>query len=280
MDTDKRTLAKEIAFSGTGVHSGKPVNLRLRPSESGSLIFRRLDLDGLEILSEPWLYSAQNCTIIKKGEVGVRTVEHLLAALRQTGVDSALIELDAEEVPILDGSAAPFVAAVVRAGTVPFPDKRKALRITSPFRLHEGVQSVSFEPDLGFRISYSIDFAHPLIHCQDLSLALTAESFAAEIAPARTFGFARDAEKLRSLGLALGSSFDNTVVLDDEKLLNPPLRFPDEFVRHKILDLAGDLATLGAPVVGHVRAVKAGHALHLRAVQSLLQNPSCWAWTD
>ena len=280
MDGKKRTLAKELDFSGVGVHSGRPVNLRLRPSDSGSLVFRRLDLGGLEIPSQPLLYAAQNCTFIKKGEAGIQTVEHLLAALRMCGVDSAAIELDAGEVPILDGSAAPFIEAIAGAGTTSIPEKRKVLKIIKPFRLQEKDLSVSFLPDTCFRVSYSIDFSHPLIGREELSLELTPESFAKEVAPARTFGFAKDAEKLRRLGLALGSSLANTVVLDDEKVVNPPLRFPDEFVRHKVLDLVGDLAIVGAPVIGHVRAVKAGHALHLRAVQSLLQSPASWTWAD
>jgi len=280
MKAHKHTLMKEVAFSGVGVHSGKPVKLALRPSDSGRLVFRRMDLDGLELLPEPLSFGARNCTFLQRSEVRVRTVEHLLAALSMSGVDSATIELDAEEVPILDGSAAPFVKAIAAAGTTPIPAERKFLRVLKPFRLQEGDVFVAFVPDEAFRVSYTIEFSHPLIGRQDLSLALTPDSFAEEIAPARTFGFLKDAEIMRAMGLALGSSLENSVVLDDTNVVNPPLRFHDEFVRHKILDLVGDMAVVGAPLVGHVLASKAGHALHLRALHSLLASPRHWVLAD
>ncbi len=279
---NKQTLAREADLSGRGVHSGRPVNLRLKPSTAGKLVFRRTDLDGLEIKLDPMAAGARHCTFVRTGDAVVQTIEHLLAALRMSDIDSALVELDAEEVPILDGSAAPFLKAVSAAGVSSLPAKRRTLKVLKPFRFQDNDTDayVSFEPGPDFRISYGIEFAHPLIARQELSLSLTRESFASAVAPARTFGFLKDVDKLRSLGLALGASFENTVVLDDEKVLNPPLRFPDEFVRHKILDFVGDLAVAGAPILGHVRAEKAGHALHLRALQSFLQTPDHWVWVD
>jgi UDP-3-O-[3-hydroxymyristoyl] N-acetylglucosamine deacetylase len=280
MVAHKHTLKKEVGFSGVGVHSGKPVKLALKPSDSGRLVFRRMDLGGLELLPEPLSFGARNCTFLQKSEGRVQTVEHLLAALSMSGVDSVTIELDAEEVPILDGSAAPFVRAIAAAGTTPVPAGRKFLRVLKPFRLQEGDAFVAFAPDEAFRVSYTIEFSHPLIGRQELSLTLTPDSFAEEIAPARTFGFLRDAEKMRALGLALGSSLENSVVLDDKNVVNPPLRFHDEFVRHKILDLVGDMAVAGTALVGHVEAAKAGHALHLRALHSLLASPRHWVLAD
>jgi UDP-3-O-[3-hydroxymyristoyl] N-acetylglucosamine deacetylase len=280
MKAQKRTLKTEVAFSGVGVHSGKSVDLTLKPSDSGRLVFRRMDLGGLELVPEPLAFGARACTFLQKSEGRVQTVEHLLAALSLSGVDSATIELDAEEVPILDGSAAPFVRAIAAAGTTPIEIERKFLRVLKPFRLQEGDIFVAFTQDEAFRVTYAIEFAHPLIGRQELSLVLTPESFAEEIAPARTFGFLKDADKMRAMGLALGSSLENSVVLDDANVVNPPLRFHDEFVRHKILDLVGDLAVAGAPLLGHVQAVKAGHALHLRALHSFLATPRLWVLSD
>jgi UDP-3-O-[3-hydroxymyristoyl] N-acetylglucosamine deacetylase len=277
---NKRTLSRPTRFSGVGIHSGRAVNLTLNPSDSGGVVFRRLDLGDVEIPLEAGTAEAENCTVIRSARASVRTVEHLLAALRMSGVDSARVDLDAEEVPILDGSAVPFWRAILAAGTVALPEERRSLRIGRPHRVEDGRSSVSFEPGPRFGVFYSIEFSHPRVGKQELELDLTPECFGTEVAPARTFGFLKDVEHLRSRGLALGASLENTVVLDESGVLNPPLRFPDEFVRHKILDLVGDLSVAGLPLVGRVRADRAGHALHLRAIRSLLADPSLWTRED
>ncbi len=276
----KQTLAHEISFYGQGVHSGRPVNLRIVPSDSGRVVFRRKDLDGLAIPLDPMAAGARQCTFLQGPGAMVLTIEHLMAALRMSGIDSALIELDAEEVPILDGSAAPYVEALAGAGRSALAEERKSIKVLKPFRLQEKEAVVAFEPGPEFRVSYRIDFAHPLIGGMEIDLVLDRESFAKEVAPARTFGFLKDVDRLRAMGLSLGATYENTVVLDEATVINPPLRFSDEFVRHKVLDIAGDLAAAGAPFLGRVRAERAGHALHIRALQSFLSSPDHWAWTD
>jgi UDP-3-O-[3-hydroxymyristoyl] N-acetylglucosamine deacetylase len=276
----KQTLGHEIGFRGQGVHSGRPVNMTVAPSASGRLVFRRRDLGGLEIPLDPMTAGARQCTFIQGPGAMVQTVEHLLAALRLAGIDSALIELDAEEVPILDGSAAPYVEALAEAGRSALSEDCRSLKVLEPFRLQEKDAVVAFEPGPELRVSYLIDFAHPLIGRMAIDLVLSRESFAADVAPARTFGFLKDVDRLRALGLSLGATYENTVVLDETTVVNPPLRFSDEFVRHKVLDIVGDLAAAGAPFLGHVRAERAGHALHVRALQSLLASPAAWTWAD
>lgn len=272
----KHTLARPVTFSGVGVHSGRPVNLTVGPSSAGRIVFRREDLGGTEVPLDPAAAEARHSTCVTSGGASVRTIEHLLSALRMAGLDSALVTLDAEEVPILDGSAAPFVRAFSATGASPLDEPRTSIRVLEPFRFAENDASVAFAPGPGFRVSYAIEFAHPLIGREEIDLVLTPELFASDVAPARTFGFLKDAEELRRLGLARGSSYENTVVLNEERVVNPPLRFPDEFVRHKVLDLVGDLAVAGAPLLGSVRAEKAGHALHIRALQALLRSPDHW----
>ena len=276
---NQRTIRNEVRLEGVGVHSGKPVRLTLRPSEGGKILFRRPDLGGLETAVDPGRVEALNGTTIVGPRFKVRTVEHLLAALFAFGVNSLIVELDADEVPILDGSALPFVQALEKAGLRPFAGNNPALGIRRPFAVEDNGASIVAEPapaGEGFWLSYTIEYPHPSIGRQSRSLSLTPETFAGEVAPARTFGFIKDVETLRGRGLALGASFENTVVLDSERIMNGPLRFPDEFVRHKLLDLAGDLALLGRPIVGRFTAHRAGHRLHLQAVRFLLNNPDVW----
>ena len=276
----KQTLGHEIAFHGQGVHSGRPVNMKVLPSDSGRIVFRRMDVDGLEIPLDPIAAGARQCTFIQGRGASVQTIEHLMAGLRMSGVDSALIELDTEEVPILDGSAAPYVEALAAAGRATLGEERKSLKVLKSFCLQEKDASVAFEPGPEYGISYRIDFDHPLIGRMSIDLVLDRESFAKEIAPARTFGFLKDVDRLRAMGLSLGATYENTVVLDETTVVNPPLRFGDEFVRHKVLDIVGDLAVAGAPFLGRVRAERAGHALHIRALQAFLSSPGYWAWAD
>jgi UDP-3-O-[3-hydroxymyristoyl] N-acetylglucosamine deacetylase len=273
---EKRTIRRAISLSGVGVHSGAMVRLTLKPSTAGTIVFRRTDLGGLDVPLDPRRIDASRRSALLAGNASVQTVEHLLAVLSVLGIDSLDVELDGGEIPIFDGSAEPLARALVEAGVEPLPEKRKAVRIVRPFLLKDGDASLAVLPDDDFRLSYRIEFPHPAIRTQSRSLRLTRRAFLEEIAPARTFGFLKDIPELRRQGLTLGGSPANALVLDDEKVINGPLRFPDEFVRHKLLDLIGDLALFGAPLLGHFQADRAGHALHVRAVRFLLDAPDSW----
>jgi len=277
--THKKTILRNIRLSGAGVHSGKPVKLTLLPSEAGEIVFRRMDLGNLEARIDPGRVESFNSTTLVGDEFNVRTVEHLLASLFAFGVNSLVVEIDADEIPIMDGSARPFVLALEKAGTRRLAQKIPSLKILRPFAVEDKGASVIVEPSetgAGLWLSYAIDYANPAIGLRRFERRFTLASFAREIAPARTFGFVRDVETLRCQGLALGASLENTVVLDDAGVMNGPLRFPDEFVRHKLLDLAGDLALLGRPLIGRFTACKAGHRLHLLAVRFILEHPGFW----
>lgn len=274
-----KTIQKEISLSGVGIHSGKNVRLVLKPAESGEITFLRVDLGRLEARLNPRNLEARNSTTLLGEKFEVRTVEHLMAALFAFGINSLSIELDADEIPIMDGSARPFALAIKEAGMRRLALPIHPLKIRKPLILEEKDAFVSAAPSPsggGVELSYSIEYPHPAIRRQSLSLKLSPQSFVREIAPARTFGFLKDVERLRSRGLALGGSFENAVVLDEEKVLNGPLRFPDEFVRHKLLDLAGDLGLLGRPLIGRFEAHKAGHRLHVKLVHFLLDHPEYW----
>ena len=276
----KRTLGKELLFRGIGIHTGKVVDLVLRPSNSGEIVFRRAGEPGPGIALDPRATGARNATFLESDRGRIGTVEHLLAALSAFGIDSLEIETSGPEIPILDGSAKPFAEAFSAAGSRPAGSGGRLLKIVRPFVVEDGGASLEAVPDAGFRISYLIAFDHPAIGTQSADFVMTTESFRAEIAPARTFGFLKDVPELHRKGLALGGSFSNALILDDEKLVNGPLRFPDEFVRHKVLDLVGDLFLLGMPVRGHFMARKAGHALHIRAVRYLLDHPECREYVE
>jgi len=273
-----RTVKRPVSVSGVGIHSGKQVSLTIKPSSKGKILFRRMDLDRLEVEIDPRKTESLNCTCLVFESGRIRTLEHLLAVLHILGLVSVEIELEGEEIPILDGSAAPLMEAILQAGLQPVPQEAVAVRILRPHTLEEKGASLSFSPDPDFRVSYAIDFSHPLIGRQDISMSLTQDRFREEIAPARTFGFLKEAAELRKRGLALGGSLDNAVVLDEERLISGQLRFRDEFVRHKVLDLIGDLALFGHPLFGHFRAERAGHRLHHQAVLFLLDHPDFWAY--
>ena len=275
----QQTIAREVRLSGVGIHSGQAVNLRILPSERGEVVFRRADLEGLEFRIEPALLAARNSSNLVRGEHSILTIEHLMASLAALAIYSVDVELDGGEVPVMDGSALPFVQALERAGFRMLDGPQKVIRILKPFKLEEGKAALHVEPAEDWRISYRIEYDHPLIGVQEFSFTLEPQGFASRIAPARTFGFLKDVPALRERELALGGSLDNALVLDEADLLNGPLRFPDEFVRHKVLDLIGDLALLGRPLRGGVAAVRAGHQLHLRLVRFLLENPSYWSDT-
>ena len=267
----RRTLKRPVGCTGIGLHSGKPVRLQLKPAPAGhGLRFLRTDV-GVEIpASLAWLSRQDHATSLCRDGVSVETVEHLLAALYALGVDDALIEVSGPEIPILDGSAAPFVILIHEAGTRPQKEPRQYLKVTKPVEVVRGTKSARLVPAEHFEISYTIGFEHPLLRHQAYAARVTAESFGDELAPARTFGFLRDVETMRRNGLALGGSLENAVVIGETGVLNNALRFEDEFARHKAMDAVGDLALLGHPLIGRLEAVKAGHALHAAVAQKLL----------
>jgi UDP-3-O-[3-hydroxymyristoyl] N-acetylglucosamine deacetylase len=273
----RRTLRRDVGCTGIGLHTGRPTKLRLRPAPAGHGVrFRRVDV-GVEIpASIENLAHLDHATTLQHRGVTVSTVEHLLSALSALGVDDVLVDVDGPEVPILDGSAAPFVILIHEAGLRPLPVARQYLKILAPIEVVRGGKSVRLSPADQFRVSYTIGFDHPLLRHQATECRVTAESYVEEIAPARTFGFLRDVEMLRRAGLALGGSLDNAIVIGETGVLNNKLRFEDEFVRHKVLDAIGDLALLGHPVVGHLEAARAGHALHAALAQKLVVTPEAW----
>jgi UDP-3-O-[3-hydroxymyristoyl] N-acetylglucosamine deacetylase len=253
------------------------VKLQMRPAPPGHGIrFRREDV-GVEIPGEiANLGKLDHATSLVRDGVSIDTVEHILSALHGLGVDDVLVEVNGPEVPILDGSAAPFVLLIHEAGTKPQPAARRYLKVLKTVEVVRGGKWARLSPSDHLRISYSIGFDHPLLRQQALSIRVSPTTFAEEIAPARTFGFLRDVETLRRNGLALGGSLENAIVIGESGILNNKLRFEDEFVRHKILDAVGDLALVGHPMVGHLEASKAGHALHTAVVQELLASRDAW----
>jgi len=277
---EKSTIQKEIHLSGIGVHSGTNVDLILKPSSSGQILFRRTDLDNLEFILDSKKTETLSSTSLAGEDYKIQTIEHLMAVLYAFGIDSVVIELDGNEIPIMDGSASPFVQAVLKAGIKLLPEKKKVIKILKPFIIEEKEASVSFYPDSDFKITYCIEYDHPAIQKQELSLSINLKNFVTEIAPARTFGFLKDVPALRAQGLALGGSLENAVVLDEKEVISGPLRYPEEFVRHKILDLIGDLSLLGSPVLGHFKAHKAGHALHMKTINFILDSPEFWTYDE
>jgi UDP-3-O-[3-hydroxymyristoyl] N-acetylglucosamine deacetylase len=276
---NKKTLEKEIVISGIGIHTGKTVEMKLKPSDSGQIVFRRTDVEDFEFPLDPSNVESQNCTLLKTKKGKIYTLEHLLAVLWVYRIDSLIVELNGGEVPIMDGSAAPFAQALRQAGTRDLSQKKSTMTITKSFIVEESEASISVLPDSELRVTYHIYYDHPNIKRQKLSIYVTQENFEREIASARTFGFIEDVPGLRAKGLALGGSLKNAVVLDKERVISGPLRFPDEFVRHKILDFIGDLSLMRVPVIGHFIAKKAGHILHLKMVKFLLNHPEYWEKT-
>jgi UDP-3-O-[3-hydroxymyristoyl] N-acetylglucosamine deacetylase len=274
----RRTLRRSVGCTGIGLHSGKRVRLDLRPAppEHG-IRFRRTDV-GVEIPATlESLGGVDHATRLVRDGVCIDTVEHLLSALFALGVDDAIVEVDGPEVPVLDGSAAPFVILIHEAGLKPLAVVRRHLKVLRPVEVVRGGKTMRISPSDHFRVSYAIGFDHPLLRHQTVSVRVTSETFVEMVAPARTFGFLRDVETLRQSGLALGGSLENAVVIGETGVLNNKLRFEDEFVRHKVLDAIGDLSLLGHPVVGHLEAVKAGHALHAALALKLKRTPEAWA---
>jgi len=273
----QRTIRRQVSCVGIGLHSGNKVNLTLKPAPADfGIRFRRTDLGNHEVPATVHnLSDIQLATGLAINEVSVETVEHLLAALVSVGIDNLIIELSSPEVPIMDGSAAPFIYLIHEAGVKRLQTPRKYLKIVRPIAISRGDKRIALFPSDHFKVTYSISYDHPLLRHQSRTLRITEESFAEEIAPARTFTFLKDVEMLRQNGLALGGSLENAIVLGETGVLNA-LRYEDEFVRHKILDAVGDLALVGYPVIGHLVAHRAGHALHTEFAVKILEETHAW----
>lgn len=266
------TISKEISFSGIGVHSGKKAVVHLIPlKEEKGLIFERGDY-GIEIKIDPRKAFANHATVVVYNGTKISTVEHLLGAIRFSGIDNCKVVIEGDEVPILDGSAYSFVQGIKGAGIEFLPWNKKYLHLIKPFSLKDSDYSIEGYPYDGLKVQYEIEYPHPAIGYQSLTLEINPYIFEKEIAPARTFGFISDLEYLRSNGIALGASLSNTIALDSNGILNGPLRFKDEFVRHKLLDFLGDISLLPLPLKGYFKIRKGGHSLHLRMINYLLEN--------
>jgi UDP-3-O-[3-hydroxymyristoyl] N-acetylglucosamine deacetylase len=273
------TISRPFAASGVGLHSASPVNVSVHPAPAYTgYLFRRTDLNGFEIPASPDnVAHVSYATTLMKSGVMIATVEHLLSALRGCGVDNVFIDVDSLEVPILDGSSLGWVELINNARIVDLSAPRAHLRVLKRVDVCEKNRKMSIEPASTFRISCEIEFAHPMIGLQTFDVSFTNGNYADLIAPARTFGFTDELEMLRSSGLARGGSLENAIALTKDGILNPePLRFGDEVVRHKILDIIGDLALCGLPIQGHVRASRSGHGLHTMLLSTLLRDRTAW----
>jgi UDP-3-O-[3-hydroxymyristoyl] N-acetylglucosamine deacetylase len=275
----RRTLASVAVLEGVGIHTGHPVRLTLHPAAAEhGIVFERTDCGGARIPATlDHAGPANYATVLERDGVSVSTVEHLLAALSALGVDDVLVRLDGPEVPILDGSARPFVDVILRAGRAELPAERLYIHLVRSVVVERGDKRIAAHPAPDYRVTYAIDFDHPMLGYQELTVSLWDESaFTAKLAAARTFTFERDVVALRQSGLARGGSLDNAVVLGESEVLNAELRFPDEFVRHKILDLTGDLALLGHPLRAHVVAYRGGHEMHAELARHIARRRDCW----
>jgi len=273
---NQRTVAKRVSCTGVGLHSGKPATLTLAPAPSDAgITFVRMDV-GVEIPARrEFVVDTMLSTSIGNGKTRIATVEHVMAALHGMGIDNCRIEVDGPEVPILDGSAAPFACLIHEAGIRLLPSGKRYLLVERPVEVRDGDKFARLDPSDGFSVDFTADFDHPLITNQSFRMALTDRSFEREVARARTFCFLKDIERMQAMGLARGGSLENAIVVDEFSILNPEgLRFPDEFTRHKVLDAVGDLALLGLPVVGHLTARKSGHALNQALVRKVLAEPA------
>lgn len=279
----QHTIASPISLKGIGLHTGVPVTLRLTPAPANTgIIFKRTDLDNflIEARARNVARVSYATSLMKKG-VLISTTEHLLSALAAAGVDNAFAELDNLEVPIADGSALPFAEMICKAGRKRQRAKRTFARVLRPIEVIEGGKRIAVSPADEFQVTYRILFPHPLIGEQKIEFTRSHGDYVTEIAPARTFGFIDEVEMLRKSGLIQGGSLENAVVLTRDGVLNPEgLRFADEFCRHKVLDLIGDLALLGHPLIGHVVADRAGHAVHAALVDKLLKQKDSWELVD
>ncbi|MEO5336968.1 MAG: UDP-3-O-acyl-N-acetylglucosamine deacetylase [Magnetospirillum sp. WYHS-4] len=282
----QRTLKSTIACTGVALHSGIKVSMTLKPAAANhGIVFKRTDIKGKgAFIPARWdhVVDTRMCSVLGNADgVTVGTVEHLMAALAGCRIDNALVEINGSEVPVMDGSASPFVFLIECAGVVEQDAPRRAIRILRPVIVKDGDRIATLLPASSFTVDFEIDFRNTAVSRQALGLALVDGAFKKELARARTFGFLHEVEALWAMGLARGGSLDNAVVVSGEKILNEDgLRYEDEFVRHKILDAVGDLYLAGAPIVGHFRGVCTGHAHTNRLLRELLANPDAWCWEE
>jgi UDP-3-O-[3-hydroxymyristoyl] N-acetylglucosamine deacetylase len=273
----EQTIAEPLEFTGVGLHSGAPVTMRLLPAPAGSgIVFRRTDLDNFEIPAIGRnIAKVSYATSLMRQGVLISTTEHLLSALIGMGVDNVIVELDNLELPILDGSAQPYVDAILSVGIRTQRRRRETIRVLRPVEVREGEKFIGVYPGSGYKIEYAIEFPAPIGH-QKACIDLAAETYGSFIAPARTFGYKADEQRLRDMGLIRGAGPENAIILGARGPENGPLRFDDEYVRHKVLDLIGDLALAGRRIEGHVVAERAGHAMHTALVSRLMKDRSAW----
>lgn len=280
----QRTISQPISGSGIGVHSGNQVDIRLLPGKPDSgIVFRRVDLQPpVDIPARADLVNdTQLCTALNMDGARVATIEHLMSALAGLGIDNLIVEMTAPEIPIMDGSAAPFVYLIQQAGIRELDASKRFLRVLAPIEVRDGDKWAKLLPFEGYRLDFSIDFDHPVFRHRNshARLDFTTQNYIRDYSRARTFGFLRDIEYLQSHGLALGGSLDNAVVVDRFRVMNEQgLRFDDEFVRHKLLDAVGDMYLLGAPILGWYQGYKSGHDLNNRLCLETLRHPECWEW--
>ncbi|MDH4149779.1 MAG: UDP-3-O-acyl-N-acetylglucosamine deacetylase [Betaproteobacteria bacterium] len=280
----QRTLKNVIRATGVGLHTGEKVHLTLRPAQPNTgIVFRRTDLDvPVDIKADPYAVGdTRLSSCLEKDGVRIQTVEHLMSALAGLGVDNVWIDVTAPEVPIMDGSAGPFVFLLQSAGIEEQEAQKKFIRILEPVEVRDGDKWVRFEPHNGFRLELAIDYVHPVFDesAQSVVVDFATTSYVNEVARARTFGFMQDVESMRSQGLALGGSLDNAIVMDEYRVLNTDgLRYNNEFVKHKVLDAIGDLYLLGHPLIGAFSGHKSGHAMNNRLLRHLLESPRAWEY--
>ena len=274
---NQQTLASAVTCSGVGLHSGQPANITLRPAPPNTgVVF--INQAGAPLpASVQHRVPTELCTAISGNGFQVQTIEHLLAALAGLQIDNVFVDITSAEVPVMDGSAAPFVRLIQSVGTIEQERQQTFLKITAPIEVVEGVKRIRIEPSSTPRITYSIHYEHPLIQTQTYVHDCTVDDFQSQIADARTFGFLHEVQALWARGLGKGGTLDNTVVLSQDGIVNESgLRFDNEFVRHKVLDLIGDFSLMGMPFIGHIIAERSGHALHTRLVHQILQQPEKW----
>ncbi|MCS6897536.1 MAG: UDP-3-O-acyl-N-acetylglucosamine deacetylase [Nitrospira sp.] len=275
---NQQTLAAAVTCSGIGLHSGQPVTITLRPAPPDTgVVFVSHDRSASIVASIEHYIPTELCTAVHNQGFQIQTIEHVLSALAGLEVDNVYIDVSGGEIPVMDGSAAPFVRLIRSVGVVPQHRKQPFLKIMAPIEVAEGTKRVRIEPSPTARITYSIQYDHPLINTQTYSFECSPHAYESQIAEARTFGFLHEVQALWARGLGKGGTLDNTVVLSKEGVVNQSgLRFLNEFVRHKVLDLIGDFSLLGASFIGHIIAERSGHALHARLVQQILEQPEKW----
>lgn len=284
--TQQRTLKNTIRATGVGLHSGDKVYMTLRPAPADhGIVFRRVDLEpAVEVPADAELVTETTlCTGLSRGEAKIQTVEHLMSAMAGLGVDNAIVELSSAELPIMDGSAGPFVFLLQSAGIVEQGKPKRFIRIKRPVEVRDGDKIARFEPYDGYKLGFTIQFDHPMIPAKQSrqEIEFSTMAYIKEISRARTFGFMRDLEYMRERNLGLGGSMDNAIVLDEFRVLNDDgLRYADEFVRHKILDAIGDLYLAGGAILGAYEGYKSGHALNNKLVRALLAEQAAWEWVS